>query len=337
MTIPERPQRRTGWTILIVPPNPLRSTRALYVRHRHVRAVLTVLALGAFTVLGLGTMVASDSLQATAAEEQLADANRVILSLTDSLRWMTDGGVVQAGSPGGAPEGRGVRARPVGLAVPAPGIVLPVQGIITSRFTRARFHPLLRIFRPHKGVDVYAVKGTPILAPAAGRVVFAGRSFGNGNMVELDHGGGVHSRYAHCSVIKVREGDFVSYGDVIGLVGSTGLSTGPHLHFEVRINGTAVDPLRTVITPRIGPSFASPAMPAAARAPSRPVVDPDGGSGDDGFPDTPVKDSAAHTEPPTKRGEAAPSPAPAIVPSAPAPALTPAPVAAPLPAPTAPR
>jgi hypothetical protein len=124
---------------------------------------------------------------------------------------------------------------------------------------------LLRIFRAHKGVDVAAPAGTRITAPAAGRVVFAGRKLGNGLMVELDHGEGVTSRYAHCSSLKVREGDFVSFGDVIAAVGSSGLSTAPHVHFEVRVRGNAVDPLKYLITARVAPQGGTSTADAASR------------------------------------------------------------------------
>jgi len=122
-----------------------------------------------------------------------------------------------------------------------------VIGRISSRFARSRFHPLLHIFRPHLGVDLTAPAGTNITAPAPGRVSFVGRKFGEGLTVDLDHGNGIVSRYGHCRKILVKEGEMVTQGTVIATVGSSGLSTGPHVHFEVRLNGKPVDPLSFIL------------------------------------------------------------------------------------------
>ncbi len=121
---------------------------------------------------------------------------------------------------------------------------LPVAGLIASRFSRARRHPILRIVRPHLGVDVSAPSGTRISAPASGRVVFAGRRFAFGLVVEIDHGRGVITRYAHCRSVQAHVGQQVDKGARIATVGSTGLSSGPHLHYEVLVGGRHVDPLR---------------------------------------------------------------------------------------------
>ncbi len=94
----------------------------------------------------------------------------------------------------------------------------------------------------HKGVDLAAPKGTPIYAPAAGTVKFAGSSGGYGFLVKINHGNGVETRYGHCSKLLVKKGQKVKKGQLIALVGSTGVSSGNHVHFEVRINGEAVDP-----------------------------------------------------------------------------------------------
>ena len=95
----------------------------------------------------------------------------------------------------------------------------------------------------HKGIDLAAPKGTPIYASADGTVKFAGTGTGYGLYIRLTHDGGVETRYGHCSQLLVKKGDKVKKGDLIALVGSTGISSGSHLHFEVRINGVAVDPL----------------------------------------------------------------------------------------------
>lgn len=118
---------------------------------------------------------------------------------------------------------------------------MPVAGHVTSTFGW-RMHPLLGFMRMHKGVDIGAPYGTPILATIDGIVQFAGRSGGYGNFVRLVHGGGLSSGYGHMSRIAVSGGERVRRGQVIGYVGSTGLSTGPHLHWEVLRNGAAINP-----------------------------------------------------------------------------------------------
>lgn len=126
--------------------------------------------------------------------------------------------------------------------------ILPTNGRLSSVFSGNRYHPVLRISRPHKGIDIAARIGEPILAPARGRVVFAGnRSNGYGNMVEIDHGYGYITRYAHASRLRVHTGEEVERGQQIADVGNTGLTSGPHLHYEVEVNGAQVDPLNFVI------------------------------------------------------------------------------------------
>lgn len=131
----------------------------------------------------------------------------------------------------------------------ASGIVLgtgqmsvPTAGQVTSRFG-SRFHPVLGYRRFHAGIDFGASYGTGIVAADSGKVIFAGWYGGYGNSVIVDHGGGLTTLYAHASRLNVREGQAVSKGQSIAAVGSTGLSTGPHLHFEVRRNGSPVDPM----------------------------------------------------------------------------------------------
>jgi hypothetical protein len=274
MATTQRPHRRTGWTILIVPPNPLRKTRAVHIGRRHVRVALAIAGLCTLTMAGLGVVVFSDSLQVTATADELADAHQMILTLTDSLQSMSDLDVPD--------EGEGAKNVSAHTAArPAHGITLPAIGPITSRFSRSRWHPILRIFRPHKGVDVAAPYGSNITAPAAGRVSFVGRKLGDGLMVELDHGAGVTSRYAHCSAVKVKVGDFVSFGDVIAAVGSSGLSTAAHVHFEVRVRGEPVDPLKYLITARLTPPKSEPSViQAGSPTPTRhPTTDRQAGNG----------------------------------------------------------
>jgi murein DD-endopeptidase MepM/ murein hydrolase activator NlpD len=118
----------------------------------------------------------------------------------------------------------------------AAGFVWPVNGPVVSGFG-------LRWGRMHEGIDIGAGYGTPIRAAASGRVIYAGWMSGYGNLVAIDHGGGVSTAYGHQSSIAVGNGQVVSQGQTIGYVGCTGHCFGPHLHFEVRINGSPVDPL----------------------------------------------------------------------------------------------
>lgn len=119
--------------------------------------------------------------------------------------------------------------------------IRPASGPITSGFGM-RYHPILHRARMHTGVDIGAGYGEPIRAAAAGEVVMAGYMRGYGYVVIIDHGGGVSTLYGHCSELLVSEGQQVRQGQVIARVGSTGLATGPHLHFEVRRNGVPVNP-----------------------------------------------------------------------------------------------
>ena len=121
------------------------------------------------------------------------------------------------------------------------GLLAPVPGPISSRFGMRR-HPILGYRRMHAGLDYRARYGTPIVAPTGGRVTGAGRMGGCGIAVKLDHGGGLATRYCHMSRMAVRSGQSVRRGQVIGYVGSTGMSTGPHLHYEMYRNGRAVNP-----------------------------------------------------------------------------------------------
>jgi murein DD-endopeptidase MepM/ murein hydrolase activator NlpD len=121
-------------------------------------------------------------------------------------------------------------------AASAAGFVWPVQGVITSGFG-------WRWGRMHEGVDLAVPNGTPVVAAKAGVVIVAGWMGGYGNLVVVDHGGGVATAYGHNTSVTVGMGQFVEQGQLIAYSGSTGHSTGPHVHFEVRINGSAVDPM----------------------------------------------------------------------------------------------
>lgn len=119
--------------------------------------------------------------------------------------------------------------------------VTPARGEVTSRFGM-RNHPITGERKMHNGMDIAAPTGTPVQSTRAGKVVSAGYEDGAGNFVVVDHGGGVKSKYFHLNEINVKEGQQLAAGQQLGTVGSTGDSTGPHLHFEVHINGQPVDP-----------------------------------------------------------------------------------------------
>jgi murein DD-endopeptidase MepM/ murein hydrolase activator NlpD len=133
----------------------------------------------------------------------------------------------------GAQQGAGT----TGTGEPsASGFIWPCDGVVVSGFG-------MRWGRMHEGIDIGCSYGTPNRAAAAGTVIYAGWLGGYGNLVVVDHGNGLSTAYAHASSLLVSVGQSVSQGQTVSLVGSTGNSTGPHLHFEVRVNGVAVDPL----------------------------------------------------------------------------------------------
>jgi murein DD-endopeptidase MepM/ murein hydrolase activator NlpD len=129
--------------------------------------------------------------------------------------------------------------------------IMPTQGWLTSAFSSMREHPILHIARPHEGIDVTAPMGSPIEAPAGGVVTDAGWESGYGNTVTIDHGYGITTKFAHASKLLVKAGQRVQRGQRIALVGNTGLATGPHLHYEVHVNGRPVDPLKYVLPDRV--------------------------------------------------------------------------------------
>jgi murein DD-endopeptidase MepM/ murein hydrolase activator NlpD len=152
---------------------------------------------------------------------------------------------VSRGNPTPAPRAGGAAPGPA----PGPGatsrggrFLMPVEGRIGSGFG-PRVHPIYGGSRMHSGVDIGAPSGAPIRAADDGVVVMAGWNGGYGNWTLIDHGGGLATGYGHQSSIGVSRGQQVSRGEVIGRVGSTGASTGPHLHWEVRVNGNPVNPM----------------------------------------------------------------------------------------------
>jgi murein DD-endopeptidase MepM/ murein hydrolase activator NlpD len=125
--------------------------------------------------------------------------------------------------------------------------IMPTQGWLSSAFSSMRAHPILHTARPHEGIDVSAPMGSPIEAPAAGVVADAGWEAGYGNKIVIDHGFGIVTKFAHASKLLVQDGQRVSRGQRIALVGNSGLATGPHLHYEVHVKGRPVNPLKYVL------------------------------------------------------------------------------------------
>lgn len=125
--------------------------------------------------------------------------------------------------------------------------LLPTDGWLSSRFSQSRMHPVHNRPLPHEGVDIAAPSGTPILAAAKGRVIRSGWVVGYGLTVEIDHGFGFTTLYGHASKLIVQVGDEVTRGDVIAQVGSTGITTAPNLHYEVKVRGVPQDPSRFIL------------------------------------------------------------------------------------------
>jgi murein DD-endopeptidase MepM/ murein hydrolase activator NlpD len=126
--------------------------------------------------------------------------------------------------------------------------IWPVQGKLESGFGGRRNPFGGRSFEFHAGQDIVSAWGAPVIAVAKGKVTFVGWQHGYGQIVAIDHGGGLTTRYGHLSHIDCSLGLEVSRGEFIGRVGSTGRSTGPHLHYEIRINDNPVDPLKYLLT-----------------------------------------------------------------------------------------
>jgi murein DD-endopeptidase MepM/ murein hydrolase activator NlpD len=166
---------------------------------------------------------ANEEAQVAQIRTRKADAEKELQQVSDAIAAQLRGSTGVSGAPGGC-EFR-----------PAPGPIVSGFG--------SRENPIGGGTGVHTGVDIAAPMGTPIRACKAGRVVIAGWQGGYGNAVVLDHGGGMGTLYGHQSSMAVSAGQTVASGQVIGYVGSTGNSTGPHLHFEVRLGGTPVDPM----------------------------------------------------------------------------------------------
>ncbi len=186
------------------------------------------------TEIDVGDVGPSDSFDMVLGQNRellYAGLNRLVAGDLQLVRWAANGHSEWINAANAE------RPRPV-----TSGIAMPAAGPITSYFGY-RYHPILHFTRFHAGVDIGANWGSPVVAAADGRVVGAGWSGGYGREVQIAHGSGLTSVYGHMSEIVAQSGSLVRQGQLIGYVGSSGLSTGPHLHFEVRQGGQPVNPL----------------------------------------------------------------------------------------------
>ena len=228
-----------AWTLIIVPPSATASKRRVGLKMRW----FVMLALLMSTVATLTwAWVSAEQRVAEMIADRLAAEQQTTLALRDTLQLLRSASVAE----------RVRNSPPVDM-------MMPVTAEITSRFTRSRFHPILQIFRAHRGVDFGAASGTRIVAPAAGTVVSSGWRIGYGLTIEVAHTGGVVTRYAHCRSSMVKRGDHVAMGQAIATVGSSGLATAPHLHFELLVRGKQVDPVKFLASTHTAPV----SMPAA--------------------------------------------------------------------------
>jgi murein DD-endopeptidase MepM/ murein hydrolase activator NlpD len=249
------PLERRPWRILLIPPAPGEATRALSIaRWQRLLIIglligLVVVATGAVTTLIFG--VSSPDLFAPSAD--LAAIRGRLDAVEDSLTQARkalalaeDISLGPSATRNLSPDARRQMLSDIGMSSMAglSGEGLPVNGIISSDFSTSRRHPLLHIVRPHLGLDITAPAGSRISAPAGGRVSFVGWKISLGLLIEIEHANGITTRYGHCRTAMVKAGDRVTRGTMIATVGSSGLTTGPHLHYEVWDHGNAVDPLR---------------------------------------------------------------------------------------------
>jgi len=193
-----------------------------------------------------GSSVRADMFASTLADAVAATGG---LGIAEQLsRSLTPGAAATGGAPVPLPSAlshapSGASRTPLANAIES--LALPVSGRITSGFG-PRHDPISGEDSLHPGLDVGAPEGTPIRVPAGGVVLSAGPKGGYGNAVEVDHGNGLVTLYGHAAEVLVSKGEFVQPGQEIATVGSSGRSTGPHLHFEVRAGGRPVDPVRVL-------------------------------------------------------------------------------------------
>jgi murein DD-endopeptidase MepM/ murein hydrolase activator NlpD len=223
----------------IVGPDLTRSLRAAGVPETQGRAYLAALA----TSINLSTGISVDDRFDLIIDREDGRLGGLVYAGLDrvgrndvELMWWTEGS-----------RTRWVDAQTLGAEQ---GMEMPVSGRVTSGFGE-RFHPILQRRRMHDGVDLAAAYGSPIVAATDGRVISAGWRGGYGRAVAIQHAGGIETLYGHMSRLAASAGQWVRQGQVIGYVGSSGLSTGPHIHYEVHKGGRLVNPLsvRMVVSP----------------------------------------------------------------------------------------
>ena len=203
----------------------------------------TVLGVTAMLAVGVMSVTTATPAAAAAVESDAAAAMETVSSVTPLAQTIEVTGSVAASAV--QRDDYTVTTAAVEEEAPAPVVtwVNPTSGTITSPYGPRPNKPVPGVNPFHRGTDVAAASGTPIYAAFSGTVVEAGVLGTYGNWVLIDHGNGVQTGYAHNSAIHVSIGQTVSAGDLIASMGSTGASTGPHLHFEVRVNGEAIDPV----------------------------------------------------------------------------------------------
>ncbi|MBW2714653.1 MAG: M23 family metallopeptidase [Deltaproteobacteria bacterium] len=247
----------------------VREEAELWPRQTMVAGIVTYSLYGAITDLGAGPQLASDFTDVFAYDVDFSrmiragDEFRILyeqLYRTDQNGedvFVRPGRILAARYAGTSgehtavyyesSEGRGGYYRPDGSTVQREFLMAPVRyARVTSRYSAARRHPILKITRPHHGIDYAAATGTPVFAVAGGEVIYNSRAGGFGNLVKVRHEGGYVTYYGHLSRFAdgLHVGQPVSQKQVIGYVGSTGLSTGPHVCFRVAKNGTYVNPIQ---------------------------------------------------------------------------------------------
>ena len=220
------------------------------------RIVAAVAAVGAFFSMGASPALANSSAAAaTDIAAPVRDARAAGVTTTDEQFKQLFASWQQLDT--GRPVASTTVTRTTGVAIPSRA---PLAIGSTSSGYGLRTHPVLGGTRAHKGIDLAAPTGTPVYATADGVIGKAEWFSSYGLFIAIDHGADLETRYAHMSRLAVAAGERVKKGDVIGYVGSTGRSTGPHLHYEVRVAGTAVNPMPYMAdtdTPSMGTSLAA--------------------------------------------------------------------------------
>jgi len=222
-----------AWTLIIVPPTLTSSPKRVPLKMRWLR-MLGILTVAMLTLSWF--WVTTDARITGMIADRLAEEQRATVALRDTLQSLRNASLAE-----------------IARISPPVGMIMPVNAEVTSRYSRSRFHPILQIFRAHRGVDLGAPSGTRIVAPASGHVTSVGWRLGYGLTLELAHSGGVVTRYAHLRSASVHRGDSVTMGQSIAAVGSSGLATAPHLHFEVLVHGNNVDPIKFVARTHVSP------------------------------------------------------------------------------------